>query len=111
MQLPSFGRFGRRPGLRRVHPRPPVHQDGHRVFDGRYRPLLVEAAYWLLLTGTGGRFAAEAARAWSTNDVLGWIVVVGATSQVAGMAVYFWTMWTRIRPAGSHLRESKGEKF
>lgn len=79
--------------------------------DDRYRPVLAETAYWLLLVGTGGRFVAEAARAWSTAPWLGWAVVLGATCQVAGMAVYFWTMWTRIRPAGSHLREAKGEKF
>lgn len=79
--------------------------------DERYRPALVEVAYWLLLVGTIGRFVAEAARAWSADAVLGWIVVAGATSQVAGMAVYFWTMWTRIRPAGSHLREAQGDKF
>lgn len=79
--------------------------------DERYRPVLAEVAYWLLLAGTIGRFGAEAARAWSADAFLGWIVVAGATSQVAGMAVYFWTMWTRIRPVGSHLREAKGERF
>jgi len=79
--------------------------------DERYRPVLAELAYWLLLAGTVGRFVAEAARAWSEASVLGWIVVIGATGQVAGIAVYFWTMWTRIRPSGSHLREAKGEKF
>jgi len=79
--------------------------------DERYRPVLAELSYWLLLAGTAGRFIAEAARAWSTEGYLGWIVVAGATSQVAGMAVYFWTMWSRIRPVGSHLREARGERF
>lgn len=79
--------------------------------DERYRPVLAEIAYWFLLVGTGGRFVAEAARAWSAAPWLGWIVVAGAFLQVAGMAVYFWTMWTRIRPSGSHLREAKGERF
>lgn len=79
--------------------------------DARYRPVLAETAYWLLLTGTAGRFLAEAARAWSGAPVLGMLVVTGAFLQVAGIAVYFWTMWTRIRPAGSHVREAKGEKF
>lgn len=80
--------------------------------DDRYRPVLAEAAYWLLLAGTGGRFAAEAARAWSSGSrVLGALIVLGAMLQVAGIAVYFWTMWTRIRPVGSHLREAKGERF
>jgi hypothetical protein len=26
-------------------------------------------------------------------------------------AVYFWTMWSQIRPVASQLREAKGEKF
>ncbi|HSM07936.1 MAG TPA: cbb3-type cytochrome c oxidase subunit I [Gemmatimonadota bacterium] len=79
--------------------------------DERYRPVLAELAYWLLLVGTVSRFVAEAARAGSVASVLGWIVVIGATGQVAGLAVYFWTMWTRIRPSGSQLREAKGERF
>jgi heme/copper-type cytochrome/quinol oxidase subunit 1 len=79
--------------------------------DDRYRPALVNAAYWLLLVGTSARFVAEAARAWSSAPLLGWIIVLGALAQVAGAGVYFFTMWSRIRPAGSHLREAKGERF
>lgn len=79
--------------------------------DQRYRPVLAETAYWLLLFGTAGRFLAEAARAWVSTPALGWVVLLGALSQTAALAVYFWTMWTRIRPVGSHLREAKGEKF
>ncbi|MFW6039837.1 MAG: hypothetical protein ACOC9N_02035, partial [Gemmatimonadota bacterium] len=79
--------------------------------DERYRPVLAETAYWFLLVGTLGRFGAETARAWITAPPLGWIVVLGAVSQIVGLSVYFWTMWTRIRPVGSHIREAKGEKF
>lgn len=79
--------------------------------DQRYRPGRAAAAYWILLAATLGRFVAEAARGWHTAPVLGWIVVVGGLGQVVGLAVYFWTMWPRIRPVGSHLREARGEKF
>ncbi len=79
--------------------------------DERYRPALVELAYWLLLAGTLGRFVGEASRAWVSYDFLGWVVVLGGIAQITGLGVYFWTMWTRIRPAGSHLREAAGEKF
>jgi cbb3-type cytochrome oxidase subunit 1 len=79
--------------------------------DERYRPALIELAYWLLLMGTIGRFAGEASQAWTDSVFLGWIVVLGGLAQVVGIGVYFWTMWTRIRPAGSHLREAAGEKF
>lgn len=79
--------------------------------DTRYRPERAAAAYWVLLLATGGRFVAEAVRAWSTAPWLGWIVVLGGLGQIAGLAIYFWTMWPRIRPVGSQLREAAGERF
>lgn len=79
--------------------------------DDRYTPERAEAAYWVLAISTGGRFVAEASRAWVDAPVLGWIVVLGGLGQIVGLAIYFWTMWTRVRPVGSHLREAKGEKF
>jgi len=79
--------------------------------DDRYTPGRVEAAYWILLVSTGGRFLAEAARAGVDAPALGWVVVLGGVGQVVGLGLYFWTMWTRIRPVGSHLREARGERF
>ena len=79
--------------------------------DERYRPALIDAAYWVLLAATATRFLAEVARTWYGESWLGWAVVLGGTGQVAGLAIYFWTMWTRIRPAGSQLREAQGERF
>jgi heme/copper-type cytochrome/quinol oxidase subunit 1 len=79
--------------------------------DARYTPGRVAASYWILLVATSGRFVAEAARAWVAADWLGWVVVLGGLGQIVGLGVYFWTMWTRIRPVGSHLREAKGERF
>ena len=79
--------------------------------DTRYTPERAEAAYWILLASTLGRFVAEASRAWSDADWLGWVVVVGGLGQILGLILYFWTMWGRIRPVGSHLREARGEKF
>ena len=87
-----------------LFPRP--HRD-----DVRYRPAFIEASYWLLLLGTGGRFVAEVARAWLDTSFLMWLVVVGGFSQAAGLGVYVWTMWSRIRPVGSHVREARGERF
>lgn len=79
--------------------------------DERYKPARAEAAYWILLASTAGRFVAEAAQAGLHHRALGWVVVAGGLGQVAGLALYFWTMWTRIRPVGSHVREAKGERF
>lgn len=79
--------------------------------DRRYTPERAATAYWILVAATAGRFVAESARAWWNEPVLAWIVVLGGLGQIAGLALYFWTMWSRIRPVGSHLREARGEKF
>ena len=79
--------------------------------DTRYRPGRAEAAYWTLALSTGARFVAEAGRAWWDAPALRWVIVLGGAGQVIGVGIYFWTMWPRIRPVGSHLREAKGERF
>lgn len=80
--------------------------------DPRYRPERVEAAYWILTVSTAARLAAEASRAWMDGGPWQpWAIVAGGTGQVLGLALYFWTMWPRIRAVGSHLREAKGERF
>ena len=79
--------------------------------DGRYTPGRMEAVYWILLVATSSRLVAEAARAWVDAGWLGWVVVLGGAGQALGLLLYFWTMWGRIRPVGSHLREAKGERF
>ena len=79
--------------------------------DRRYRPERIELAYWILLVSTLGRFLGEMLRAWVAAPWLGWVVVIGGVGQAAGLLFYFWVMWTRIRPVGSHLREAKGERF
>jgi heme/copper-type cytochrome/quinol oxidase subunit 1 len=79
--------------------------------DPRYSPERIEAAYWLLASSTAVRFAAEVLRAWHDAAALRWVLVLAGTVQGIGFALYFWTMWTRIRPVGSHLREAKGERF
>jgi hypothetical protein len=37
--------------------------------------------------------------------------VAGGLAQVAGIGLFFVTMWTRIRASGSALREERGERF
>lgn len=79
--------------------------------EQRYDPRLAAAAYWLLTIGTAGRIASELARAHSAALWLRSTVVIGGLAQFAGIALFFFTMWPRIRSAGSHIREAKGEKF
>lgn len=79
--------------------------------DRRYRPVLAEAAYWMLATGTAARIAGELLR----QSAAGWWLRVGIVAsgslQIAGLAVFFFTMWSRIRGVGSHVREARGERF
>ncbi|HST58671.1 MAG TPA: hypothetical protein VLK84_08290, partial [Longimicrobium sp.] len=79
--------------------------------DTRYRPRRIEAAYWVLTVGTVLRVGAEASRAWTEQPWQPWAVVLSGLGQAMGVGLYFWTMWSRIRPVGSHLREARGERF
>jgi hypothetical protein len=42
---------------------------------------------------------------------LRWLVVLSGFAQIAGLIVFFFTMWSRIRGAGSQVRESRGVRF
>jgi hypothetical protein len=79
--------------------------------DTRYRPGRIAAAYWVLTAATALRIAAEVSRAWTLGAWQPWVIVAGGLGQAAGIGLYFWTMWSRIRPVGSHLREARGERF
>jgi uncharacterized protein involved in response to NO len=79
--------------------------------DTRYRPRRIDAAYWTLTVATVVRIAGEVARGAAGPAWLGAIVAAAGIAQIVGFAIYFWTMWPRIRPVGSHLREAKGERF
>ena len=79
--------------------------------DARYSPRLAESAYWLVTLGTAGRVAGELARPAVGALWLRWLVVLCGLAQIAGVALFFHTMWSRIRPVGSQAREAKGERF
>lgn len=79
--------------------------------DERYSPKTAEAAYWLLASGTAVRLGGELLRDVSSALPLKWLVVVAGLSQITGIGLFFFTMWSRIRPVGSQAREAKGERF
>ncbi len=79
--------------------------------DRRYDPRLADAAYWCMAIGTTLRLAGELTRIWSQAPVLCVAVVVAGVLQVAGIAIFFYTMWSRVRAVGSAAREAKGERF
>ncbi len=79
--------------------------------DVRYEPRMAEIAYWLLTIGTATRLVTEILRDNSSSNILRWLVVLSSFAQIAGIVLFFYTMWSRIRPAGSQKREEKGERF
>ena len=79
--------------------------------DTRYSPRAAEVAYWLLGGGTALRVAAELARTGVTSLWLRTATLVTGVLQVVGLLIFFYTMWSRIRPVGSQTREAQGERF
>jgi hypothetical protein len=79
--------------------------------DQRYSVRLAEAAYWLLTIATAGRIAGELAHTLIDSPALRWAVLACGLGQAVGILLFFYTMWTRIRPLGSHIREAGGERF
>jgi hypothetical protein len=79
--------------------------------DLRYRPATATASYWFVTAGTAGRVLGELARPASEALWLRAAVVAFSLLQVAGILLFFHTMWSRIRPLGSRVREQQGERF
>lgn len=79
--------------------------------DTRYRPARIDLAYWTLAIATAVRIGGEVASSGVETPWLGAVVAAAGIAQLIGFGIYFWTMWPRIRPVGSHLREAKGERF
>lgn len=79
--------------------------------DMRYQPRRIEWVYWILTLSTAARVLGEASRALGMSSWQSWVILAGGAGQVVAVGLYFWTMWGRIRPVGSHLREAQGERF
>lgn len=79
--------------------------------DARYDPRAAGGAWWLLTLGTAVRVAGELARAVFSPLWLRLAVVLAGLAQIAGILLFFYTIWTRIRAVGSRAREQQGERF
>jgi cbb3-type cytochrome oxidase subunit 1 len=79
--------------------------------DERYRPRVVEWAFWTLSLGTATRIAGELGRTARSDLWLRAVVVLAGLAQIVGILLFFSTMWTRIRSVGSRIREANGERF
>jgi heme/copper-type cytochrome/quinol oxidase subunit 1 len=67
--------------------------------DGRYRPELAQAVYWLLTASTIVRTLGElaAAATWTRGSLL---AAVGGLGQLGAALVFVINMWTRVRMPG-----------
>jgi uncharacterized protein involved in response to NO len=79
--------------------------------DTRYRPQFTSIAYWALTLGTLVRVVAELLRARGPSPAISAAIVAGGAAQTAAVLLFFYTMWSRIRPLGSRAREAAGERF
>jgi heme/copper-type cytochrome/quinol oxidase subunit 1 len=79
--------------------------------DTRYSPRAAEVAYWLVGGGTALRVGGELAHVETNAPWLRIATLAAGILQVVGLLVFFYTMWSRIRPVGSQAREAQGERF
>lgn len=79
--------------------------------DKKYNPDLILIAYWVMTIGTSLRFIFQVAANFLVSDLIQYLIVISSVLQVVAMILFFYSMWGRIRPVGSHIREAKGEKF
>lgn len=79
--------------------------------DRRYKPWLATAAWWCLAPGTALRIVAELMAGVAPSPGLRAAILLGGLAQAVGLALVFWTLYPRIRAAGSAQREAKGERF
>lgn len=79
--------------------------------DKKYNPDLILIAYWVMTIGTSLRFIFQVAANFLVSDLIQYLIAISSALQVVAMILFFYSMWGRIRPVGSHIREAKGEKF
>lgn len=79
--------------------------------DKRYKPDLVYAVYLMMTIATLFRFLTEVVTAFSPELRIEALITVFSFFQVIALFLFFYSIWGRIRPLGSHLREANGEKF
>lgn len=80
--------------------------------DKLYKPDLILAAYFIITTSTLIRYFSQVISAIVLpNELLKFLVTISSIGQVLGIIIFFISIWGRIRSVGSHIRESKGEKF
>jgi heme/copper-type cytochrome/quinol oxidase subunit 1 len=79
--------------------------------DKNYNPDVVRASYWIYTSATISRFVAEIFQGYYVRGLADMIGFWSSAVQVLAVVTIIFSIWGRIRPVGSHIREQKGEKF
>lgn len=79
--------------------------------DKKYNPDLILATYWIMTIGTSLRFIFQVTANFVYAEWIHYSIAFSSILQVIAMILFFYSMWGRIRPVGSHIREAIGEKF
>ncbi len=79
--------------------------------DKKYNPDLILITYWLMTVSTSLRFISQVLASFWFEDWINLLTTIISLFQVLAIILFFYSMWGRIRPVGSKIREEKGEKF
>ncbi len=79
--------------------------------DKKYNPTLILIVYGMISISTLVRFIAEIINGYFQDDLSAMMITLASLGQLLSFILFFYSIWGRIRPIGSHIREAKGEKF
>jgi len=79
--------------------------------DKKYNPDIVRTSYYLFTLSTFGRFIVEIYQGLTVGGIADALGFWFSTLQILAAATIIYSIWGRIRPVGSQIREKRGEKF
>ena len=82
-----------------------------RKDDKNYNPDVVRVSYWIYTSATMSRFVAEIFQGYNVRGLADMFGFWSSVVQVLAVMTIIFSIWGRIRPVGSQIREQKGEKF
>ncbi len=79
--------------------------------DKKYNPDLIRTSYWVYTGSTAVRFVAEIFQGIYSRGIADSLGFSSSMLQIIAAITIIYSIWGRIRPVGSQIREQRGEKF
>ena len=79
--------------------------------DLKYRPTRILSLYWIFTISTGLRFISEIGTGVASGFAMGRAGFAMSAIQAFAAIALVYSIWGRIRPVGSQIREKRGERF